>query len=33
MNRDYLWRKPQTGSRFCAKKSELNQWMPFEEET
>jgi hypothetical protein len=29
MNRDYLWRKPLTGSRFCSKKSRLNLWMPF----
>jgi hypothetical protein len=33
MNRDYLWRKPLTGSRFCSKKSRLNLWMPFEEKS
>jgi hypothetical protein len=33
MNRDYLWRKPLTDSRFCSKKSRLNLWMPFEEKS
>jgi hypothetical protein len=29
MNRDYLWREPLPGSRFCSKKSRFNLWMPF----
>ena len=33
INRDYLWRKPLTGPRFCSKKSRLNLWMPFEEKS